>query len=572
MKSLHILSFLALPYAAAVLGAQIPLKDPFSREPWRSAGRAAGSARWRFDVEPSPNATENYVFETVASLLQQWPNTRYRNGNIVPATIPVGTLLYHGTDKEKVPDNPNWVATDPEHSFLFCRTVEEGKGCWHLTLAATRPLNVLYFDGSSAAKMPGTMDAQDVLRGKVEPGRLFDEVNRIMDLCKWGKKYNLDGFMRMEMDFEIMLCDFTQGVEVASFLNLHSLQPGIPGVPNPKRIGNLPGTLLLQAFRVLEAGKTHDRFPGETRAKLDLTRLTSFYDTDMFPSLVAERYGQERWDHRVAQLGADGREQLLSRLDDVLSSTGKEQVGSGVDWTSLIRVIIHRHADRLEILRYMLNSTDEEVAKTLADIHDYTTSMLDPYILHGVRPINASSASIEWAAPIFEVCASTHTKIISTTLKSKLTYSETLILGAVDGVLHEICRVVVGIWAEGVVLQLPGAESRPAEDVITDWSARVDKLMKWLDWSVWVKCNPGCSFEETCYLPTWPWLHVAWPHRPPLPPRPPRKERDIIPGGLERKWDRLWGWVEDFSGAVDEDYYRRPQPKCIRRVFPLVDL
>jgi prepilin-type processing-associated H-X9-DG protein len=89
------------------------------------------------------------------------------------------------------------VATDPEHSYLFCRAHEAGKGCWHLTLAVTRPLNVLYFDGSSAAKMQGCMDSQDLIAwGHVERKRIFDEWNRIHDLCAWGKKYNLDGYMR----------------------------------------------------------------------------------------------------------------------------------------------------------------------------------------------------------------------------------------------------------------------------------------------------------------------------------------------------------------------------------------
>jgi hypothetical protein len=70
--------------------------------------------------------------------------------------------------------------------------------CRHLTLAATRPLKVLYFDGSSGAKMKdGEMDTQDIVAwGKVSSDRFFDERNRINDLCEWGKKYQLDGFVR----------------------------------------------------------------------------------------------------------------------------------------------------------------------------------------------------------------------------------------------------------------------------------------------------------------------------------------------------------------------------------------
>jgi hypothetical protein len=109
--------------------------------------------------------------------------------------IPTGTLLYHGTSRNTIPSGPDWIATDPEHSLVFARG--DGSG-WHLTLAAMRPLKVLYFDGSSAAKLSeGTMDTQDIIAwGEVQPERVFDEQSRIKDLCSWGKEFGIDGFVR----------------------------------------------------------------------------------------------------------------------------------------------------------------------------------------------------------------------------------------------------------------------------------------------------------------------------------------------------------------------------------------
>lgn len=68
-------------------------------------------------------------------------------------------------------------------------------------MVATRDLRLLYFDGSSAAKMPnGTMDSQDlVIWGNIDEYRSYKERERIDTLCEWGKKYGLDGFVRMEM-------------------------------------------------------------------------------------------------------------------------------------------------------------------------------------------------------------------------------------------------------------------------------------------------------------------------------------------------------------------------------------
>ena len=118
--------------------------------------------------------------------------------NLVLGVIPVGSLLYHGTFRNQIPNTPEWTATDPEHSYMFCRNLESDTGCWHLTLAATRPLKVLYFDGSSAAKMDnGPMDSQDLVIWKeVRPEWSFREGERIARLCEWGSKYGIDGFVR----------------------------------------------------------------------------------------------------------------------------------------------------------------------------------------------------------------------------------------------------------------------------------------------------------------------------------------------------------------------------------------
>ena len=52
----------------------------------------------------------------------------------------------------------DWLATDPEHSFVLCR----GK-CHLYTYVTTRSLRLAYFDGSSATKVTssGVMDSQD---------------------------------------------------------------------------------------------------------------------------------------------------------------------------------------------------------------------------------------------------------------------------------------------------------------------------------------------------------------------------------------------------------------------------
>ena len=117
----------------------------------------------------------------------------------MPGTIPIGTLLYHGTTREEIPISPEWTAIDPDHAYLFCFFRPEGaEGCWYLTLITNRPLKVLYFDGNSAATfLGGSMDSQDILLwGEVKPEWTREEWKRIDALCEWGKQYGIDGFVR----------------------------------------------------------------------------------------------------------------------------------------------------------------------------------------------------------------------------------------------------------------------------------------------------------------------------------------------------------------------------------------
>lgn len=66
------------------------------------------------------------------------------------------------------------------------------------TYAATRPLRAIYFDGLSAKQSRGTLEMQDMLisldsRAEFE-GNPNAERGRL--LCKWGKEYGIQGFVR----------------------------------------------------------------------------------------------------------------------------------------------------------------------------------------------------------------------------------------------------------------------------------------------------------------------------------------------------------------------------------------
>ncbi|KAG0694808.1 hypothetical protein DFH29DRAFT_1006017 [Suillus ampliporus] len=590
MRSQSLVAALSLGSAALALHGQFPVNttEEIGGRPMDIVDSNAGNAspysfgsnpeQWRFDEGPPENATGNLIFDTVNSFMQHWPNTRYRNGhNIVPGVIPIGTLLYYGTLRDTIPTEPDWIATDPEHSIIFASHRDGVRDAgWHITLAATRPLKLLYFDGNSAAKVSeGTMDMQDIVAwGEPQPEQFFNEMKRIKDLCMWGKEFGIDGFARMEMDFEIMLCDFTAGVEVVSFLQVIVPKDPMPYPHTPP----FDSDVWIRTFEVMHAGSWHNRYPGDSRIVLDLTGLISLYDTALAPSLVPVRAGLERYNHRVLGISSEDISQFMRKLTEVVSR--QDPVGSGIDWKTLIHVIVDRYADRLELMQHLLNFTslDSQALLQRAKLaQSQLRIMLTPYLLYstvvpspGTSGVNAS----RWASPMFKHCATTHTSAMINQ-KPLMTSSERLLLKAVEDTTREICRVTTKMWADGVMSGLdtlfPVAIDGEPEvtRLMGGWKQDIEKLMSWLDWSVWIKCRPACGPEEMCYLPTWP---VNDPRRQPPPPGNPQNatvtdaeypaDRAGHPPKGQAIADALF-----FLGTPAEDW-RKPQPKCISRVQP----
>ncbi|KAG0696714.1 hypothetical protein DFH29DRAFT_879174 [Suillus ampliporus] len=478
--------------------------------------------QWNFDEGPAKNATGNLIFDTVNSFLQHWPNTRYRNGhNIVPGVIPIGTLLYHGTSRDTIPSEPEWVATDPEHSIIFARHNARSGGGWHLTLAATRPLKVLYFDGSSAAKVTdGTMDVQFIVASIPEQAS----------------------------DRDVIKALWTRG------------------------------------FEAMHAGSWRNRYPGDSRIVLDLTGLISLYDTALAPSLVPVRAGLERCDHRVHGLSSEDISRLMRKLTEVVSRP--DPVGSGINWKTLIHVIVDRYADRLELMQHLLNFTSSDSQELLQRgklAQAQLRIMLTPYLLHSIAVPSAGTSGVNasrWASPVFRHCATTHTSQMINQ-KPSMTSSEHLLLKAVEDTTREICRVTTKMWADGVMsgldtlFQVEMNEEGEVTRLMGEWRQDMQKLMSWLDWSVWIKCRPACGPEEMCYLPTWPIGAPRLCNSPP-PPRYPQNATDAPEAkcfvdrvGPPPEGQSVSDALFSFPAPVED--WRKPQPNRGSRSVLLLD-
>ncbi|KIM28432.1 hypothetical protein M408DRAFT_329490 [Serendipita vermifera MAFF 305830] len=475
----------------------------------------------------SHDATDSFLFSSIASLLQQWPNTRWRNGHtIVRGKIPVGTILYHERGDKYLPLVPEWAAFNVEHSYLVCGAAPPPE-CWMLTLAVEEPLEVIYFDGSSGANSYlGHLDTQDLLIwGEVRRDKMMAEWERIEELCKWGKRYSIDAFVR-----EVMLCDFTKKVKVTSSIRLiptarhtslsHTAHPNalwerqrhrLHGMRDLKRDRieprpvppNWQGPLRDGHSISLEtvlAAAWNNLYPGEVRMEIDYSRLISFYDPK-YTSLVEARGTLSRIRHRVANISREDWHTAMADLDADL--TRVDDKVSGVDWAAVTRAVTDRYADRLYLLNQTL--TRSANAKTVAAAaRRHLMVMLTPYLVYEALPDASSNYygkhNISWIEPIKFYCA---TSITSAIKVEALTRSERLIKSAVDGVLQRICSSLTQMWVGA--FGVSNASEEEAAGLVLEWTQNLQKLIQWLDWSVWNTCRPACSEEMFCYISTWPW-------------------------------------------------------------------
>jgi hypothetical protein len=243
-------------------------------------------------------------------------------------------------------------------------------------------------------------------------------------------------------------------------------------------------------LQAVQAAAWNNFYPGETRVKLDYTRLISFYDPS-FTSLVHAREGITRDHHRLTNISREDHKTAMGQLEDDLR---REDPGmSVVDWSTLIRTIMDRYADRLYFLKELLSP--QKVQRTnhttaASSVREHVMMMISPYLIYGALPVETGDQDGSWTAPITHQCSSQLTVLIK---PEALVRSELMIKHAVEGVLHRICSTLTDVWVDA--LSVSTASEERAAELLIMWRGELESLMGWLDWPVWDICRPSCSEE-----------------------------------------------------------------------------
>ncbi|EUC65650.1 hypothetical protein RSOL_450370 [Rhizoctonia solani AG-3 Rhs1AP] len=425
-----------------------------------------------------------------------------------------------------------------DHAYIFCSQAP----CVMYTYMPKRELKLGYFDGTSAAVLEGPRDLQDIaFNGRFVPRDEYDPWVHARSMCVWAKRVGLDGIARMEPSFEVIVCNIESDLELVSSHELVYHQTMIfPGQPIPRGPNTttttspqhrntpyFPGptipvyppppgwqgpqrTFPDVAFESIRAGMWHNRFPGESRLVLDYSGIVSAYD-ESYTSLVRARKRRKvgRREDRLEGISMGDRERSKGEMESVLVR-GRALGGAVVDWRWVLQDMVDRYAGRLEDLRYLLGRSDLGHEEIVARARQKVLVMLTPFMgLPQSKPPIANTKDQQplqkdpdddWLARIYHTCAKHPT--VEFARRRTLTAQETRLANSIDVVQAAICSSLTDVWAEAF-----GSGDKPllAREMMVRWKAEVEELMGWLDWHVWVKCDPPCGPGFQCVLATWPW-------------------------------------------------------------------
>ncbi|KAI4847386.1 hypothetical protein E4T45_06806 [Aureobasidium sp. EXF-8846] len=329
---------------------------------------------------------------------------------------------------------------------------DQSSGYLH-TYRTKHNLRLLYVDGQSAAKsQKGTLDTQDVLllKNSIDhDSGMFNEEERANQLCKLANEQwdnRIDGILRMEGGFEIILCDFAAHLDVVSIAKT-----------NPKAAGGFGGGADDgDGFNYYRAVAARYHGIGGNRVVLDYEQFVSAF---AYPEAVYfDDSGRPRINNESGSI-----DDVRQAVDNMVLRTADDN--KAVNWQAIVDMIVARYAERIE---YLASGS----LTTLSTLQAEVDRALRPFIDYNIRN---STLEIERCTSQF---IPDHVSTTSTNVAAQ----------AIRELTHTLCTSLVVVSAQ------------------TDYTAALDQIKQlkdYLAWTTWKQCR-GCTLDEICFLPIWP--------------------------------------------------------------------
>ncbi|EME78480.1 uncharacterized protein MYCFIDRAFT_190757 [Pseudocercospora fijiensis CIRAD86] len=256
------------------------------------------------------------------------------------------------------------------------------------TYRAKHDIRLLYLDGQSAAKSDlGTLDSQDVvlLHGSPPPredrpkharAKIFgppkgdekrgpmNEAYRAAKLCEMAQKQwqgKVDGFLRMELGFEIILCSFKDHLEVERITRTQN---------GGGRGGFGPGCGHdISALNYYQAVASRFDGIGGDRVRVDYEKFVTLFT-----------YPQAHYfNDRGLPRAVNESKAIVPVLDAVTDMILDENEDPTTNWQAVTDLVVSRYSDRIERI------TSGSIPSSISDLRKLLEAALRPFIDYSAR-------------------------------------------------------------------------------------------------------------------------------------------------------------------------------------------
>ena len=483
-----------------------------------------------------------HIFNAVHAVGRQWDSSILHNGfSFVPTVVPKGTILYHGSRQQTKPEMPEWLAFEIEHAENFARSGKRRRrpgppgpppkdddggfdtekqtvmsslrernlhggdgddddddepakyvrGYLH-TYQAPEDLNLILIDGMSAGKVDmGTLDSQDyVLREKPDRGGDgFDEWPRAQEICDMVTEWGYEGVIRLEIGFEIILCDFN---------NVNLISATRTFIRGRTYLQDLQLDLFQWARAV---GQRYDGIGGD-RVRFDFSSMVSGY---FFPINISSTNPQRP---DLIRLGANPTKDLKSIKDHLQAVLSKPRRFT-VKWQAVVDMIVTRFKDRFAYMASASITPDHFEGELDVATFLYANAPSTPDDISIATPkVNLSTTE-----EAIDRCAS-HYLLPALLLKDQWSSEDELLYAAIRQVMEDICYNMFTIWEffPDDKLRPDNGEVPGDDDDDRDETRQqafeagrqlIRDMMSDLNWPAWKKTSP-CPVNEVLFVAMWP--------------------------------------------------------------------
>lgn len=421
----------------------------------------------------------------------------------------------HGPPPPKGPRGPQDVMSENYGKPTFPKPPLLGASYLY-TLRNTEPLDkLIYLDGSSAAKTDshsGEMDQQLILSRQLDPDQRVSERAAAEKICKWGKLFGLQGVIRLEIGFEIILCDFYDKIELVSNVTLHdaALLGNLPKEPpfagtdlEKKRMELMDKWELMGGIDWLAAGSRINE--GEPRILLDFSGLVT--------PLNKTYIDRDPYKRRLNHLPESHKEAIISLLESYL----KKGVNpfERTNWETVTKSITEKFAPFLLSLNNTLLIFEyESNLGNLGPAIEAATENITSKLFNFFRRYSDDDlANWDEKRDNFLRVALSDYVYHTYELTSEL---EVLILSSIYKITSEILYTLRDLF-ETARNAIPDLYVDPRDDhydqirdELLNRKESLNLLLRVLSWPIFARCSKTCGWDEVCYVPTWGPSPFGW--------------------------------------------------------------